>query len=145
MEKRSHRPRLVTLVACGVFCLSAGSFLQIAQAIAQSDNLRSLPLSAPAWYFLAGGSFWGVAWLASGIGLWRGTRWGIPLALCLFPFHLAAWLADRLLLDRAPVVRDAIGFDLIIRILLASLAAAALLISRRATRLPAPPQTDHEG
>jgi hypothetical protein len=145
MEKRAHRPWLVTIVALGVFCLSVGSFIQAAQTIAQSNNLSSLPLSAPAWYFLAGGIFWGLAWLASGIGLWRMTRWGIPLSLCLLPIHLAVWLFDRLLLDRAPVFRNAIGFDLVIRIILASLAAGALLLARRMAKRPVPPQPDHEG
>jgi hypothetical protein len=145
MEKRTPRPRLVTIVALGVFCLAAGSLIQAAQTIAQADNLNSLPLSAPAWYFLAGGIFWGLAWLASGIGLWRMSRWGIPLSLWLLPIHLATWLVDRLALDRAPVVRNAIAFDLTIRILLTCLAGGALLLARRAAHPPVKPQPDHEG
>jgi hypothetical protein len=145
MEKRNRRPRFVTIAAIGVFFMAAGSFLQAGLAIDQWKALTSLPLSASAWYFLLGGILWGAAWLVSAIGLWRLRRWAIFYSLLLLPVHLAVWLADRLLLTRAPAIRSAIGFDLAVQFAFTVMGIFLLLVLQRRQQPSDPPPSSPEG
>jgi hypothetical protein len=145
MEKRNRRPRLVTIAALAVFLLGVDSFLQAGLAILQFNSLNSLPLSVPAWYFLSGGVLWGVAWMISATGIWRQQAWAFVLTLILLPVHLAAFLADRLFLTRAPAIQNAFGFHLAIQIVCTVLGILFVLLARRRHPASGQPTTNHEG
>jgi hypothetical protein len=145
MEKRNRRPWLVTFTAIGVFFIAAGSFLQTGLAVSQRNSLNSLPLSAPAWYFLLGGVLWGAAWLAVAVGIWRLRGRAITFALFFLPIYSAAWLADRLLFTRSPAIQNSIVFDLAIRLAGLVLGILVLLLSRHVLKKVQPPPSTHEG
>lgn len=77
--------------------MSAFGFARGALAL----GIPELPLSVPPVYLVVAGGTWGLAGLAMGLGLLRGTRWA-PAFTRAATFALAAWYwADRLLLARS--------------------------------------------
>lgn len=127
MDKRPTRSCAVTLAAFGVFLFATGSLLQAGLALAQYDQLRNLPLSAPAWYFLLGGIVWGVLGLGAGMGIWRRQAWGFRLAMVTVVLQFVAWLADSTLIHHPAAVMQSFGFDLALRFLLVVIGTAILV------------------
>jgi hypothetical protein len=131
MEKRHRNPFFVTLLAFGVFLLGGGYFLQSGQALSHYALNLQIPLSVPAWYQPLGGGIWGTVWLVLAIGLWRRKEWARRLTLLIVPVQLLFWLGDWLLFSRSSIAIQSFGFDLILRLALAGLGTAILLLSGR--------------
>ena len=131
MEKRHPRSFVVTLLAFAVFLLGMGYFLQSGQAISHYSLNRQIPLSVPAWYQPLSGGVWGAAWLVLAIGLWRRKDWARRLTLIVIPIQVLFWLGDWLLLSRSSIAIQSFWFELIVRLALAGLGAAILLLSGR--------------
>jgi len=131
MEKRHRNPFVVTLLAFGVFLLGVGYFLQSGQALSHFALNQKIPLSVAAWYQPLGGGVWGAVWLVLAIGLWRRKEWARRFTLIIIPVQLIFWLGDWLLFSRSSIAIQSFGFDLILRLALAGLGAAILLLSGR--------------
>jgi hypothetical protein len=128
MEKRPRRPFLVTLVAAGVLLLGGGYLLQSGQAFSRYLLDDLYPLSVPAWYIVLTGAVWGVTWLVLGTGLWLRREWARRGTLIVLPLQLAFWLGDWWLFSRSAAAIQSFGFELILRLSAAGVAAAVLLL-----------------
>jgi hypothetical protein len=131
VEKRHRRPLAVTLTVDGVLLLGGAYLLQSGQALLHYRLLDQLTLSVPAWYPPLSAAFWGILWLALGVGLWRRRERARRWTLIVLPLQIGAWLADELLFGRSEIAIQSLGFDLALRLLGAGLASAALLLSGR--------------
>jgi hypothetical protein len=131
MEKRHHRPFVVTLLASGVFLLGMGYLFQSGQALSHYSLNQQIPLSVPAWYQPLSGGVWGTGWLILAAGLWLQKEWARRLTLIVIPVQLLFWLGDWLLFSRSSIAIQSFGFDLVLRLVLAGLGMGILLFPGR--------------
>jgi hypothetical protein len=140
MEKRHHRPFVVTLLASGVFLLGMGNLFQSGQALSHYSLNQQIPLSVPAWYQPLSGGVWGAVWLLLAAGLWLRKEWARRLTLVIIPVQLLFWLGDWLLFSRSSIAIQSFGFDLVLRLVLAGLGVGILLFPGRRKKADASAQ-----
>jgi hypothetical protein len=138
MGERTSHSYAVTLAAAGVFLLAAGNFLEFGLALARFQQIQSLPLTVPAWYFLAGGAVWGMMYLISAVGIARHRLWGYWTAMLTLLLQFAAWAVDMAFYRHPAIVTQSIIFDAAIRCVLVALGVVILV---RLGRPPYKPQT----
>lgn len=108
------RPRSVTFLALAVLLLGGYRALGAISALAGYDLLRQLPSSLPPAVLLASNAFWGLVFLALGLGVWRLKTWARRGLLAAMTLYLAQGWVERLLFARSDYARATIPFDLVL-------------------------------
>ncbi len=103
----SHRPILVTWLCFGGLILAAAYLIRFAGGLSIPD----LSLTVPRWYPSLTGAVWGIAFLASVVGLWTGRRWAPWAARGASILFIIWYWIDRLVFVRSDYARATLPFS----------------------------------
>lgn len=130
MKPEAKRPLFVTLLAGGVFSLSAASFSGLIVGLARWQFLADRDLSVPLWLLLAWGGLWGAVWLAMAWGLWRLLSWARQGTIICWIVYQVMEIGRQVLFVQGDYERGRLSFAIGMGILLTILLTAGLMSPR---------------